>query len=514
MWFETLTTYRVVPGHPNQDLVISQVLEKLPLMGRHPKNSTFDLIASLSATEKGFVRKALARPLGRRPGAMLALFDCLASARAASDEAITSFLRKQPGGGSQLKRLLFDSIVRTLAGINHDTSDRRVVSIIMQEALVLEERELFSETWERLANAYDRCERSHLFTQHVDVCGAMIRVLRRFTPSSNAPTVQDLTQRRLFYLRIAYDVGMLSHASSSLMAAIHAPDRATKAKEILELPIVTQSLETDHVRVRFWRHHVRAMANHFLGNYDQQDEELAEMVRIIEHNDVFLVEDVAITVMANVLTTHIMRRDTTSGRAALRLLRRLQTDSPRLLDELWYNDMRAAMYLDLIDGNAASVIAAEAAVTHGIMKHPVNGPAVYRTWRLLSASAYLQEGKPDLALATVRTLLDEHGLPETHYTAPRLIEILALIDAGDKEPALYRLRALERALKPTLADRPFMRSLLHCLTSIAKDSANIQREIDLVFAAMQNGVDHPSDRAHRVTTDIDRWLTRRRSITV
>ncbi len=477
-------------------------------MGRRPSSATFDLLHSLTPAERGYVRKALAHPLGRKAGSMLALYDVIITSRDPDDVRITEYLRTQPGGGSQLKRILFDQVLRLLRTLRADASDRSRVTALMEEAAMLIDRELDNAAADRLHEADAICDRAHLFTFRSEVLNGLIRVARRGTVRDERLRVPDLLAERHRMLRIAHDLAVLGQCSASLLSSIQSPDRRAIAAEMLTHPLVADDRSADHVRIRFWQHHIRAMAYHMRGEIDAQDRELLAMMDIMREHPVFLSEDVAITVLANVLTTNIQRRDVASGRTALAMLTRISTTVPRLLDDLWYNGVRSELYLDLLEGKAHAIIEAEARVNDGVKRYPTHGAVVQRTWRMLCASAYLQIGDPTRALAMIRTILDEQGLPDTHYIAPRCIEIMALIDGGDVEPALYRLRSLERSFEHTKEQRPFLHAFVRAAKAIATGGRTERSAVRALEDILRRGINEPPDRAHRVTIDVDRWLLR------
>jgi hypothetical protein len=251
------------------------------------------------------------------------------------------------------------------------------------------------------------------------------------------------------------------------------------------------------------------MAHHVLGDLGAQDEDLRAMVNIIRKHPVFLTEDVAITVLSNVLTTQIHRRDSRNGRATLKLLHQIEPSVPRMADDLWYNAARGEAYLDMIDGNYQRIISAEQRIVAGIEQYPNNGVVVHRAWKMLASAAYVHLGKPEKALALVRTILDEHGLPESQYTAPRCIEIMALIDAEEMEVALYRIRSLERAISSSLPDRPLMRAMIKTFKALASESKRTEPSIRALRTLLQKPIDEAADRTHRVTLGLDTWISLR-----
>ncbi len=477
-------------------------------MGRRRSSDLHTLVHTLTPAERGYVRKALAHPLGRKPGAMLALYDVLVRTRDPEGAAIADLLAQQPGGGSQLKRNLFDHLIRLLRTVRADDQDRTRVTALLEEALILADREILGAARDRLHEAEEICTRSHLFALGSEVLSARIRVERRLGGSAAATVVSSLLERRRDILRISHDLATLGQVSGTLIRSIQSPERHLAARDTLALPLVAELRTDDHVRVRFWRHHVRAMAYHFVGDAVHQDRELMAMVDIIRENPVFLKEDVSITVLANVLASHIQRRDIVAGRSAHELLNLIQTDVPRLREDLWYNGMRGALYLDLLEGNAEAVIAARGHIMDGLHRYPTYGSVVQRTWHMLCASAYLQRADPSNALITIRTVLDEPGLPEAQYTAPRCIEIMALIDSGEMESALYRIRSLERAVEHHRTERPFLHALIRAFKAIARGGRGSTAAVSALQRLLRHEIQEPPDRAHRVTIDIDRWIAR------
>jgi hypothetical protein len=477
-------------------------------MGRRRSSDLHTLVRSLTPAERGYVRKALAHPLGRKPGAMLELYDLLGGTRDPEGAAIADFLATQPGGGSQLKRNLFDQVIRLLRTVRADEQDRTRVTALIEEALLLADREILVAARDRLLEADTICTHAHLFALGSEVLSGLIRVERRLGGSASATAVGPLLERRRDTLRIAHDLATLGQISATLLRSIQSPDRHLAAEATLALPLIADARPDEHVRIRFWRHHVRAMAHHFLGDIERQDRELMEMVDIIRAHPVFLTEDVSITVLANVLASHIQRRDVSAGRSAHELLNQIQTDVPRLREDLWYNGMRSALYLDLLEGNAEAVISARERIIDGLHRYPTYGTVVQRTWHMLCASAHLQRADPANALIMIRTVLDEPGLPEAHYTAPRCIEIMALIDSGEMEPALYRIRSLERAVEHHRTERPFLHALIRAFKAIARDGNGASTAVAALRRLLRDEIEAPTDRTHRVTIDIDRWIAR------
>lgn len=475
-------------------------------MARRPSTQLFQLIHNLSPSERGYIRKALANPLGRKAGSMLALYDVICAASSASDPKIERFLADVGSGSSQLKRNLYDQILRSLRTISAESSDRARVLALLQESTLLIDRSLPIAARERLLEAESICERSHLFSLWSEVVNGLIRLERVIASSKDGSMLRTLIARRTWIAGTTHDIALYGEFSSQLLRVIHDPKARKVASTILADESMQADRSKDHVRVRFWQLHVRAMAHHVVGDLDAQDADLSAMVNIIRKHPVFLTEDVAITVLSNVLTTQIQRRDTRNGRATLKLLHQIEPSVPRMADDLWYNVARGEAYLDMIDGNYQRIINAEQRIVAGIEHYPINGAVVHRAWKMLASAAYVHLGKPEKALALVRTILDEPGLPESQYTAPRCIEIMALIDAEETEVALYRIRSLERAIASTLPDRPLMKALIKTFKALASDRKKAQPSIAALRSLLHRPIDEAADRTHRVTLGLDDWI--------
>ena len=96
----------------------------------------------MDAHERGYVRKALSAALGRKPAVSMALYDALAKATSAQDPLLKEVAEQYNASHhfSQIKRNLYDMIVRHLRTYHVQSSRRSQVMSLMEESGVLAEK--------------------------------------------------------------------------------------------------------------------------------------------------------------------------------------------------------------------------------------------------------------------------------------------------------------------------------------------------------------------------------------
>lgn len=476
-------------------------------MGRRPSTFLSDCIASLDASERGYIQKSLQRPLGRRSGLMLELYNAFLVDSNENSTAVQAVLKGAGKGASQLKRSLYDSIVKTLRTLADDRTDRSKAIALLEEATVLTERSMLEAARERVLSALIYTNNAHLFSIEADALSTLIRIEREKRSVSSADLIPDYIHRRTEVLKLALDASIYAEMSSDLMRTVLGGVTTISVTDVLQHPLVIAEHPSSHPRLAFWRHHVRGLAFHLSGQVEEQNNELQQMVEIIRKEPVFLQEDTSITLLSNVLTSQIQEPDVAGARSTLELLQRIDPPTKRMRDDLWFNEARSRMYVLNLEGRYTEVLDLEAEMVKGVKLYPIHGNVVLRTWHQLSAVAALNLGDARTALRHIRSVLDQDLPSERQYIAGRLIEIISLVKENDHHVADHRIRSFERTHSADLERSDLLQHLIRFLRSCARSNRDVLNHQTALLSYIQKGIVDPFERTLRATILLERSVS-------
>lgn len=435
---------------------------------------------------------------------MLELFNAYITGGGESSQAVQAVLEESGKSASQLKRTLYDSILRILRMLADEQTDRSRAIALLEEATILTERSLIAAARERLHTARIHTQQAHLFALEADIVSALIKLEREQPTNSDKDLIPEYVRTRRSLLQLALDASVYAELSSELMRVVAGGESSPLVSDTFQHPLVANEHPSTHPRLAFWRHHVRALAHHLHGQISEQNAELQQMVEIIRKEAVFLREDSSITLLSNVITSQIQSLDVSGARSSLELLQRIEPATPRMRDDLWFNEARSRMYILNLEGHYKDVLDLEAEMQRGATTYPIHGKVVLRTWYQLSAVAALNLGNARTALRHIRVVLDQELPIERQYIAGRLIEILCLLIENDHHVADHRIRSFERMHAADIERSQLLVLLIRFLKSCARGGRDASQLRTALESYLHAGLTDPIERTLRATILLDR----------
>jgi hypothetical protein len=439
----------------------------------------FDLYSSMDAHERGYVRKALSAALGRKPTVSIALYDALAKATSAQDQILKEVAEQYNASHhfSQIKRNLYDMIVRHLRTYHVQSSPRSQVVSLMEESGVLADKNLVEAARERLEQAALLCNDATLYGLEAEIYGIIVSLEKRSTTTVSEESIRALLQQR----NRAFQRGMLFTELNILarraLESTQLQGMAGRdlAAELLSHPLLADNANYEEYHHRFIYHNSRQMLLHMLDQVDRGYEEGVQLLQLAKQRPSYRYEANSATIIGNLLVVQLWRGDVDAFRSTLEEYDVLESRSEYMAEEVYFNKVRGQMYLALYTGDVATAKHLADTNIRTSAKYRQRGMFIRQAALCIRATCALHDDDRRTARTMIEaSLSEEHAEMFTNVSA-RLQEILLLLREQHYDVLPYALRSFERWIRTNARSSELLSKVLRYGRAMAAAGTEARR---------------------------------------
>lgn len=409
----------------------------------------------------------------------MALYDALAKATSAQDPLLKEVAEQYNASHhfSQIKRNLYDMIVRHLRTYHVQSSRRSQVMSLMEESGVLAEKNLVVAARERLEQALLLCNDAMLYGLEAEIYGIIVSLEKRSTTAVTEESIRTmLAQRNNAFQRgsLFTELNILARRALESTQLRGAAGREL-AVQLLSHPLLADDATYDEYHHRFIYHNNRQMLLHVLGQVDRGYEEGKQLLRLAQQQPSFRFEANSATIIGNLLVVELWKGDMDAFRRTLAEYDALEPRSEYMEEEVYFNKVRGEMYLALYCGDIANAAELADKNLKGTAKYRQRGIFIRQAARCIRTTCALRS--EDLRRA--RTLIDE-SLSEEHAemftkVSARVQEILLFVQEHHFDMLPYALRSFERWMRANALESELLTHILRYGRAISAATSETRR---------------------------------------
>lgn len=291
----------------------------------------FELIKSLSQTEKGYIKKSVFTKNGEDVS-YLKLFDALCNLDHYDEKRFLEKNKKQAftKNFSKNKNQLFDTILKRLTRYHEKNINALKIKELLAQGIVLHRKGLFSLAYEQYEKALKTAIEQEEFSSSYEIC---IRITQLHGVGLNGIEDKFILQSKKVMddLQKEFELYKLSEKMRQLlfMENIPSAENIEKIKSLLSHPALDTIDENDSTKNQIRKWTIISQGHYMLRDFNKNDDIKEKILDILKANPSFVKNypDAYITTLVNKLNSKMNKGDYQSVPPLIQELKNFELDS-------------------------------------------------------------------------------------------------------------------------------------------------------------------------------------------